>query len=134
MVDAADSLGKYRRNVQHVQLGAQSTVFVLRDRVGDHNLINGRVIDALYGVAAEHAVGNERIHSRGAFLSQQLSSTCDGVGGVDEIVNQDTDTIGNVAYQHHGGILSVCDARGPSFLGGLVKLGRHSQVGLPLTL
>lgn len=39
VVDAADSLGEYRCDVQYFELGAQLLVLVLGDRVGHDNLI-----------------------------------------------------------------------------------------------
>jgi hypothetical protein len=51
MVDAADGLGEYGRDVEHLELRAKRLVLVLGNRVGDHNFVKRRCVDPRDGIA-----------------------------------------------------------------------------------
>ena len=52
----------------------------------------------------------------GAFLLDELGGAGDGVGGVCEVVDEDSCAIPYVADKHHGRILAVCDLCWAAFL------------------
>jgi len=84
-------------------------VLVLRNRIGDDNLVDGRSFDTVDGIAAKHAVRDERINGGRALLLEQLGRTRDSVARVDQVVDQDAHAARDVADQHHAGILPVRD-------------------------
>lgn len=88
----------------------------LVDRVGHNDLVECAGIDTIDGVAAQDAVGDERIHLGGTFLLQQLGRTRDGVGRVGQVIDEDSYAVGHVSDQHHGGVLAVIDLRGSALL------------------
>lgn len=107
VVHTADGLSEDVRDIQNLELGASLSVLVLWNRVGDNDLVNGRCIDTLDGVAAEDTVGKESVDDSSAFVLEQLGRSGDGVRSVSQIVHENAGTIGHVANQHHGGVLTI---------------------------
>lgn len=124
VVDTADGFRKGRTNVENLKFGAHALVLFLWDGIGDHQLVDGRRIDARNGIAAKHAVSDEGINSRGALLLQELGGSGDGIRGVGQIINQNTNPIGNISHEHHSGILAIRDLRRTTFLNRL-RSGTH---------
>lgn len=104
-------LCKDTRNVQNLQLFAPNLVLFLRYRVCNHNLVDGRRIDAVNGISAENAVGNQSVNLGClAPLLEQLRSAGEGIGGIGHIVNKDSDLVGKVSDEHHCRGVAVSDA------------------------
>lgn len=133
-MDAADGLSKDWRDIKHFQLRAQTTMLLLRDRVGHNDLVNGGGIDAGNGISTEDAVGDEGVNSSGTLSLQQLGSASDCVGRIGKIVDQDTDPIGNVANKHHAGVAVVCKLDGTTFLEGVKNESRTRRSWSHITL
>jgi len=104
MVNTANGLCKDGRDVQHLQLGAETAMLFLRDRIGDDDPVNSRGIEARNGITAEDAVGEESVDLESAFALKQLGGPGDGVGRVAKVVDKDADAVGNVADEHHAGV------------------------------
>jgi hypothetical protein len=102
-------LGEDVSYFQNLQLLAALLVLLLVDTVGNNNLVDGTSIDAVDGIAAEHAVSDESDDLVGTLLFQELGCASDGVGSVGKIVDKDSDTVCDVTYQHHGRVLAVGD-------------------------
>lgn len=68
------------------------------------------------GIAAERAVGEECIDRGGPLAPQQLGCPRYSVGSISKIVNQDTNPVRNISYQHHRRVLTICDLGRASFL------------------
>lgn len=109
MVDTSDGLGENLGYVQHFQFGASLPVDVLGDGVGDNDLVDGGGVDACDRIAAQDAVGEQGIDRGGALLLQELRGSRDGVGGVGQIVDQNTRPFCHITDEHHGGVLSIRD-------------------------
>jgi hypothetical protein len=128
MMRAADSLGQDLRDVENIQLRAKSgLVLVLWHTVGGDELVDAAVLDAGDGIAAEDAVSDERDDGCGTLLLQELGRACNlwstlverrcmnhskgahGVAGVNEIVDDDADTVCYIADEDHAGALTVGD-------------------------
>jgi hypothetical protein len=128
VVDTTDGLAKDGRDVQDVELGSQERlVLVLGHRVGHNQLVDGRRLDAVDGIAAEDAVGEERIDFGGTLLLEELGRPSDGVAGIRKIVDEDADTVRDVADEHHAGVLPVCDLGGAAFLRRGLVSGREGR-------
>jgi hypothetical protein len=102
-------LSKDVADLEDLQLGTPLLVLRLVDRVGYDDLVKRAGVDAINGIAAQDAVRDERVHLGSALLLQQLGGTCDGVGGVGQIVDENGGAVCNVTDQHHGRILPVAD-------------------------
>jgi hypothetical protein len=100
-------------------------VLALIYSVGHNDLVQCASVDTVDGVAAQDAVGDERVHLRRAFLLQQLRRAGDGVGGVREIVDKDSGAVRDVSDQHHGRVLPVVDLCGAAFF--VNKGKRHAE-------
>lgn len=116
MVNSANSFSKDGRNVQYLQLGAQTTMLVLGNRIGHNDLVNGRCIKTGDCVATEDTVGEQSIDFGCSLLLQELRSSCDGVGSVSQVVNQDANAIGNIANEHHASVSLFSKLNGAAFL------------------
>lgn len=117
VVDAADSLGKMGSNFKDFQLWTQAAMFVLRNAVRYDDLVKSGSVDARDGISTEYAVGEQSVDVCSTLLLQQFGSSCDSIGGIRQIVNEDGNSIGNLANQHHRSILAVGNTGGPTFLG-----------------
>lgn len=117
MVNTTDCLGEDLTNVQNFQLGAQSEVLVLGNTIRYNDLIQWGSIDPIDGISAEDTMGEECVDFGGTLLLQKLRSSGDCVGSVGQIINENGYAARNISYEHHGGILSVCDSGGAAFLG-----------------
>lgn len=117
VMDSADGFGENGGNFENLELGAQPTMLVLRDRVGDHNLVNGRSIDASNGISTEDTMGEQSVYSSSALTLEKLGGSGNGVARVDDVINQDAHTIGNVTNKHHAGISVFGELDRASFLG-----------------
>jgi hypothetical protein len=109
-------LSKDVADFEDLQLGTPLLVLRLVDRVGYDDLVKRTGVDAINGITAQDAVRDERIHLGSALLLQQLGGTCDGVGGVGQIVDEDGGAVCDVTDQHHGRILPVVDLSGAALL------------------
>lgn len=118
-------LRKHAPNIQHLQLRTPFLMFLLRHTVRHDHLIQRAGIDPLDCIARKHAVGQQRVDFRGALLLEECGGAGDGVGGVGEVVDEDGEARGDVADEHHGGVLAVGDFRGAAFLGGMLVTGRE---------
>lgn len=116
VVDAADGLGEDGRDVDDVELGADTPVLVLGHGVGDEHLVNGRGVDSGDGVATEDAVADEGVDHGGALALEELGGAGNGVGSVDDVVDEDADAVGDVADEHHAGVPLLVEFYGTAFL------------------
>lgn len=91
-------------------------MFVLRQGIGYGDGVDGALVQAVDGVAAEDAVADEGVDPGGALVLQQASCARDGVAGVGEVVHEDGGAILNVANEHHGRFLLLRDFRRAAFL------------------
>lgn len=91
-------------------------MLVLWDRVGHHQLVDGRRLDAADGVSAEDTVGEECVDLGGTLLLEELGSSGDGVARVQQVVDEDTDPICYVTDEHHAGVLPIRNLGGAAFL------------------
>lgn len=62
-------------------------------------------------------MSQQGVDSGGALLLEEFGGAGDGVGGVGEVVDEDGEARGDIAHEHHGGVLAVGDLCGPAFLG-----------------
>lgn len=99
-----DSLSKHGRDIQDLQLRADLLMLVLGDRVGHYDFVDTAGVDPRDRISAEDAVGDENDDFESALALEELGSTSDCVGGVDDVVNEDTDAISDVANEHHAGV------------------------------
>jgi hypothetical protein len=125
VVHAADSLSEHVADLEDLQLGASRLVFGLIYRVRHNHLVKGASVDTIDSVSAQDAVGDERIHLRGAFLFQQLCRTRDGIGSIRQIVDEDCRTVRDVSDEHHGRILAIVDLGGAALL--VNERKRHAE-------
>lgn len=116
VVHAANGLGKDGADVNDFELGAQASVLSLWDRVGDENLVNGRGIDASDGVAAKDAVGEQGVHLGSTLTLQELGRTSNGVAGIEQVVDENADAVGDVSNKHHAGVALFRELDGTAFL------------------
>ena len=131
VVYTADSLGKDRRNVENLQLRAEPAMLLLRHRVRHNNLVQGRGIDTRNGIAAEDTVGDESVHFGGTLALEEFRSSGDGVGGIDQVVNKDTDPISDITDEHHAGIAVLVELNRTAFLEESVSLEQGEVVHSP---
>ena len=72
-----------------------------RHRIGDDQLIERRLLDAIDGRARQHAVHRAREHALGAGVLERLRRLLDRAGGVDDVVLQDARAAAHVADDVH---------------------------------
>lgn len=89
-------------DLQHLELGTQPHMLVLRHTVGDDDFVEVGAVDALAGIAGEDAVGDEGVDAAGAGFLEQLGGAGDGVGGVCEIVDEDGGAVDYGADEEEG--------------------------------
>ena len=124
MVYPPDRLGKYPPNIQHLELRTPFLVFLLRYAVRHHDFIQRTGVDAVDGLPAENAVGEQGVDFGCALFFEEFCRTGDGVRGVGEVVDEDGEPVGDVADEHHGRVLAVGDFGGAALLRwGLGKAG-----------
>lgn len=116
MVHPPNSLSEHGRDIQHLELGADPLVLVLGNRVGDYDLVDAAGVDPGNGISAEDTVRDEHDDLEGTLTLQKLSGASDGVRGVDDVVDKDADTVGNVTNQHHAGVSLLVVLDGAAFL------------------
>lgn len=117
MVHAANGFGEHRTNFKDFQLGAQATVFILRNAVRYDDLVQSGSIDTRNGISTEYAVSEQSVNVGCSLLFQQLGRPCNCVRRIRQIVDQDSNSVGNLSNQHHGGVLAIGNAGGSTFLG-----------------
>ena len=117
MVHTADGFGEHGPNFQNFQLGAQAAVFILRNAIRYDDLVQSGGINSGNGIATEYAVGEQSINVGCSLLLQQLGRSSNCVGCIRKIVDQDSNSVGNLSDQHHGGVLAIGNAGGSTFLG-----------------
>jgi hypothetical protein len=91
-------------------------VILLGHRVGHNDLVQCTSVDALNRISTQDAVCNERDYLRSALLLQKFRRAGNGVGGIRQIIDQDSCALPNVSNQHHGRILPVVDLCGAALL------------------
>jgi len=116
VMHASNRLCKHVAHFKHFQLGTTRLVLSLIDRVRDYDLVQCAGVDAIDSIAAQDAVGNERIHLGRALLLQQLRGPSNGIRGICQVVDEDGGALCNVSDQHHGRVLSVVNLRGSTLL------------------
>ena len=67
VVRPTDSLAEQGSDLENLELGAKTTMLVLRNGVCDNNAIKGTGVDTGNGIAAENAVGEQGVHGVGTF-------------------------------------------------------------------
>ena len=85
-MNAANGLAEQARHRQHDDLLALGTVRGERNRVGDQQLVDRRLLDAVDRGAREHTVNGAGEHALGARVLQRLRGLLNGAGGVDDVV------------------------------------------------
>jgi hypothetical protein len=86
MVDTTNCLSEDPADLQNFQLGTQAAMFILRDAVGHHDLIQGGRIDTGDGITAEDTMSEQGVDVGGALLFQQLCGSCDGIRCVRQVI------------------------------------------------
>src|SRR5690606_35084318 len=76
-------------------------VFVQRNGVGDHELVQGGFLDALDGFARQHGVRAIGIHGAGATVLQGLGGLAQRAGGIDHVVHDQAGAAVDVADDVH---------------------------------
>jgi hypothetical protein len=102
-------LGEDISYFENFQLLATLLVLLLINAVGDNNFVNGTSIDAVDGITAEHAMSDESDDFAGTLLLQELGCASDGVRSVGKIIDQNSDTVCDITYQHHCRVLAIGD-------------------------
>ena len=103
-------------NFQDLQLGTPAQVFRLVDAVSDNDLVESTGVDAVNGITAQNPMCNQRNNLGCTFPFHKFGSACDRVRRVCEVINENGCSIPYVAYQHHRGILTVCNPCRATFL------------------
>lgn len=85
---AADSFGEGGADIEHVQLGAQSTLLGGNGvGVGDNNLVHvGALLDLAERVAAQNSVGGNDVHRLGTVVDQVVGSLQERVATIDHVI------------------------------------------------
>lgn len=109
-------LSKDVAHFKHFQLGATCLVFGLVHGICHDNLVQRTRIDTIDRVAAQYAVGDQRVHCCGTFLFEKLRSSRNGIRGICQVVDEDGGTLLDFSDKHHGGILTVADLCRAAFL------------------
>lgn len=91
-------------------------MLVLGNRIGHYDLINGGCVYTRNRVAAENTMSNKGIDLCRTLSFEQLSGAGDGVAGVDKIVNEDADAVGDITDKHHAGIALLGELNRSTFL------------------
>lgn len=107
VVNTANGLGEDVANLQDLQLGALLEVLILGHGVGCDDLVNRTGVDTLHSISREHTVGDECVDLLSALLLEELGSTSDGVGGISQVVYENSSAAADFANEQHAGILTV---------------------------
>ena len=79
--------------------------FTGRDRVGDDDLGEHRVVEPLEGGAGKHAVRGTGVHFAGAFAEQDFGSGADRPCRIDDVIHEYRDLAVHIADDVRGGRL-----------------------------
>jgi len=107
VVNTADSLSEDVADLQDLQLGAPSEVLFLRHGVGGDDFVDRTGVDTLHSISREHTVCDECVDFLGAFLLQKLGGTSDGIGGISQVVYENSSAAADFANEQHSGVLAV---------------------------
>lgn len=88
-VDVADGLRDERGDIQLHNLLVSDAALGQRRRVDDHDLLEGRVLDPLAGLAVEESVGGKGVDIAGAVVDEVLRGLAERAGCVDHVVDDD---------------------------------------------
>src|ERR1035441_3955264 len=94
LMDAHDRLGEQRRDREDAELGRiveTVTAVVIRDGVGDADLVDGSRVQARHRTVAEHAVGRHHVDRFRAAGEERDRGVDERATGRDEVVNDDAD-------------------------------------------
>lgn len=89
------------RDVDGLDPGTGLLLPLVRDRVGDDELLELGAVEGLDSVAAQDAV---RYYSNGGFGAvghDDVGGLAEGAAGVGHVVNDDCDLAGDVAHEDH---------------------------------
>lgn len=112
MMDPPDRLRKNITHLQHLQLRTPRLVLRLVHGIRHNDLIQRARIDPIDRIPAQDAVRDERKDLRRALLLEQLGCARNRVGGIGQVVDEDSGAVRDVADEHHGGVLAVVDLGG----------------------
>ena len=100
-----DALGEKAGHGNDLQLRAHVQTFTGRDRVGDDDLGEHRVVEPLEGGAGKHAVRGTGVHFAGAFAEQDFGSGADRPCRIDNVIHEYRDLAVHIADDVRGGRL-----------------------------
>lgn len=92
-------------------------MLVLGNAIRYNNLVQWRSIDPIDGISAENTVGEKCVDFGRALFLQKLRGSGDCVGSIGQVIDENGYPVCNISYEHHGGILPVCDSGRSAFLG-----------------
>ena len=104
-MDVVDALGEKAGHGNDLQLRAHVQTFTGRDRVGDDDLGEHRVVEPLEGGAGKHAVRGTGVHFAGAFAEQDFGSGADRPCRIDDVIHEYRDLAVHIADDVRGGRL-----------------------------
>ena len=107
VVNTANGLGEDIANLEDLQLGAFLEVLFLGHGVGGDDLVNRTGVDTLHSISRENTVGDECMDLLSAFLLQKLGGASDGVGGISQVVYENSSAAADFSNEQHGSILAV---------------------------
>ena len=116
MVHPPDRLAEDRRDVEYLEFWALLLVLVLGYRVGHYDFVDAAGVDARDSIAAKDAVGDEDDDLESALALEKLGGAGDGVARVDDVVDKDADSVGDVADEHHACVSLFVVFDGTTFL------------------
>ena len=104
-MDVVDALGEKAGHGNDLQLRAHVQTFTGRDRVGDDDLGEHRVVEPLEGGAGKHAVRGTGVHFAGTFAEQDFGSGADRPCRIDDVIHEYRDLAVHIADDVRGGRL-----------------------------
>ena len=118
-------------HVKNLQLRAPLEMLLLRDAVGDNDLIQITLVDAINGVSTQDTVRYKSNYRCRTFLLEQSRSASDGVGSIRKIVDENGSPVRHISNKHHCSILPVGDSRRAAFLEQLALKDKDQIVHRP---
>ena len=97
MVYSSDCFRKDITYLQHLEFRTETHILFLRNTVCDNDFIESGSIDPRNGIAAEHAMGEQRIHHRSTLLFQEFSCARDGIGGIGKVIHENSYFASNIS-------------------------------------
>src|SRR5262249_4806664 len=94
---AADRFADQVRDRKHADAGRGLHLRGRLNRIGDHQFLEIRFVDARDRAAREHAVGDVAVDGVGAFFQQRIGGLQERAAGIHDVVDQKTDAAVDIA-------------------------------------